>query len=67
MKTKLEIGDDAWSAALEIAQRDNKPVDAVISELLRTALAARNPFRPFASRGGRVTNEIVNRLRHGDA
>ncbi len=79
MRTTLDIADDVLHAAKELARRENKTAGEVISELARRALteprrapAAREPkarygFRPFAKRGGIVTNEIIDRLREDDA
>jgi hypothetical protein len=63
------------------AHRERKMAGQVVSELLRHALttpssqalaAAQEPsaiygFKPFASRGGLVTNELIDQLRNEDA
>jgi len=81
MRTTLDIDDDVLQAAKERARRDKKTTGEVISELARHALtaspetragAAREPkpihgFRPFSSRGGIVTNELIDKLREDDA
>lgn len=78
MRTTLDIDDDVLAAAKERARRENKTAGQVVSELARQALTApaapksvREPksvygFRPFPSRGGVVTNELVNKLRDDD-
>lgn len=79
MRTTLDIADDVLQAAKERARRENKTAGEVISELARTALtsAPRAPkaseprahygLRPFAKRGGVVTNALIDRLREDDA
>jgi hypothetical protein len=81
MRTTLDIADDVLQAAKERARRENKTAGEVISELARAALTAPQPMppkarepqshygiRPFPKRGDAVvTNELVNRLREGDA
>jgi hypothetical protein len=81
MRTTLDIADDVLQAAKERARRENKTAGEVISELARAALTAPQPvalktkeppshhgIRPFPRRGGAVvTNELVNKLREGDA
>ena len=78
MRTTLDIADDVLQAAKERARREQKTAGQVVSELLRQALTAPQPsavrepaavygFRPFARRGGVVTNELIDQLRHEDA
>ena len=79
MRTTLDIADDVLQAAKERARREHKTAGQVLSELARQALVApRGPasvqepkavygFRPFPSRGGIVTNELINTLRADDA
>ena len=79
MRTTLDIDDDVLLAAKELARRQNKTAGEKISELARAALtsapsprAGKKPeeflgFRPFASRGGLVTNELIDKLREDDA
>jgi hypothetical protein len=80
MRTTLDIDDDVLQAAKEQARRENKSLGQVISELARAALtttALASPkgsesrshygIRPFHTRGGVVTNELIDRLREGDA
>ncbi len=78
MRTTLDIDNDVLSAAKERARREKKTTGEVISELARRALtappetsAARAPktiygVRPFAKRGGVVTNELIDKLREDD-
>jgi len=79
MRTTLDIADDVLQAAKERARREKRSAGAVISDLARRALtappetlekgapAARHGFRPFARRGGVVTNELIDTLREDDA
>ena len=78
MRTTLDIADDILRAAKELARREKKTAGQIISELARKALtstpAARGSeppeeflgFRPFPSRGGVVSNEIIDKLREDD-
>ncbi len=78
MRTTLDIDDAVLAAAKELAGRQGKTAGQVVSELLRRALtqapaaeaaaSVQEPvalygFRPFASRGGVVSNTLVDRLR----
>ena len=79
MRTTLDIDQDVLYAVKDLARRQNKTAGQVISELARraltqapTTLTAREPkafygFRPIPSRGGVVSNELINRLREDDA
>ncbi len=79
MRTTLDIADDVLQAARERARRERKTVGAMISELVRRALttpekssSVNEPqavygLRPFAPRGGIVTNELIDKLREDDA
>ena len=79
MRTTLDIDDDVLQAAKALARREKKTAGEIISELARRALGAspagpapkapRAPhgFRPFPRRGGIVTNELIDKLREGDA
>jgi hypothetical protein len=79
MRTTLDIDDDVLQAARERAQREKKTVGEMISHLARRALmspqeplAVKEPkavhgLRPFAPRGGIVTNELIDKLREDDA
>lgn len=81
MRTTLDIAEDVLQAAKERARRENKTAGEVISELARAALTMSVPaaakvseprshygIRPFPKRGKAVvTNELVNKLREGDA
>jgi hypothetical protein len=79
MRTTLDIADDVLSAAKERARHEKKTTGEVISELARRALTApqetqtvKEPkpiygVRPFARRGGIVTNEVIDKLREDDA
>jgi hypothetical protein len=75
MRTTLDIADDVLQAAKERAKRERKTIGEMISELARRALttpqeplSAKEPkavygLRPFARRGGIVTNELIDKLR----
>ena len=78
MRTTLDIADDVLQAAKERARREKKTTGEVITELARRALTTpqtppgaepvREPravygFKPFARRGGLVTNELIDSLR----
>ena len=80
MRTTLDIADDVLQAAKERARRERKTIGAMISELARRALttpleraqSVNEPkavygLRPFAPRGGLVSNELVDKLREDDA
>ncbi len=79
MRTTLDIADDVLQAAKERARHEKKSVGEMISELARRALTApREPvlvkepeavygFRPFGSRGGIITNGLIDKLREDDA
>lgn len=76
MRTTLDIDDDVLAAAKEMAQRERSSAGLVISRLARMALTARGGrrrsapavggFRPLASRGALVGNDLVNTLREAD-
>ena len=78
MRTTLDIDNDVLHAAKERARREKKTLGEVISDLARKALtappnapAARAPkaiygLRPFAKRGGIVTNDLIDKLREDD-
>jgi hypothetical protein len=79
MRTTLDIADDVLQAAKERARRERKTVGEMISELARRALTSppeplsvKEPkaiygLKPFARRGGIVTNQLINKLRDEDA
>ena len=79
MRTTLDIANDVLQAAKELARREKKTTGEVISELARRALntprtpgTAQEPqatygLRPFPSRSGIVTNELIDKLREDDA
>ncbi len=79
MRTTLDIADDVLQAAKERAKRERKTIGEIISELVRRALTApqaslsvKEPqviygLKPFARRGGIVTNELIDKLRDEDA
>ena len=75
MRITLDIDADVLQVAKSLARQSDRTVGAVLSELARRALAtfptlpARSGvagFVPFDRRGGRVTNEQIDRLREQD-
>jgi hypothetical protein len=78
MRTTLDIADDLLQAAKERARREKKTIGEIISELARRGLTAphgapsvKEPkavygLRPFAPRGGIITNELIDKLREDD-
>lgn len=79
MRTTLDIADDVLRAAKERARHERKTVGQMLSELARQALTTTHEthgvtepkatygLRPFASRGGLVTNELIDKLSEDDA
>jgi hypothetical protein len=82
LRTTLNIDADVLAAIKEIAKRESRTAGAVASELIRAPLTVEQGgqiihsadefetefgFRPFARRGGIVTDETINRLREGTA
>lgn len=79
MRTTLNIADDVLFAVKERARREDRTAGEVLSELARQALTGRAGtagsaagvaeaggfygFTPFPSRGGTVSNELIDRLR----
>jgi hypothetical protein len=74
MRTTLDLDDDVLASAKEIARREKKTAGQVLSELARKGLtqgdqgagrgkATSFGFTPFASRGIKVTNELIRKLR----
>jgi hypothetical protein len=75
MRTTLDIDDDLLLAAKEIARRERRSAGSVVSDFVRLGMSAANHddlakdetavfgFHPFRSRGGVVTNELIDRLR----
>ena len=78
MRITLNIDDDVLIAVKELARGQSTSAGKVVSDLLRQSLAhggsdantdrqqeppAEFGFRPFPSRGGIVTNELIDRLR----
>lgn len=74
MRTTLDLDDDVLASAKEIALREKKTAGQVLSELARKGLtqgdqgkargkATSFGFTPFASRGSKVTNELIRKLR----
>ena len=78
MRTTLDIADDVLAAARERAKREHKTMGDLVSQLARLGLSARADehavkepeahygFRPFPSRGGIITNEMIDKLREED-
>lgn len=82
MRTTLDIDDDILAAAKELSRRQSTSAGKVLSQLARQALTASAPepvrkvrgsaarsvagFRPLASRGQPVTNELIDSLRDAE-
>jgi len=75
MRTTLDIDDDVLEVAKSLARQSDRTAGAVLSDLARKALTTTTPprtragvggFVPFESRGGLVTNELIDRLREQD-
>jgi Arc/MetJ family transcription regulator len=78
MRTTLDIDDDVLAATKEISRLQGRSTGAVVSTLLRQALtgpvvagksrgkASVAGFRPFASRGKAVTNDLIHTLRDAE-
>lgn len=78
MRTTLDIADDVLLAVKDRARREKRSAGELLSELAREALTHRvrvpevaEPesfygFEPFPSRGGIVTNELIDKLREED-
>ncbi|MDR2374700.1 MAG: hypothetical protein LBD77_11560 [Bifidobacteriaceae bacterium] len=77
MRPTLGIDDDVYLAARDIAALERRPIGAVLSDLARQALRARDQaaagetgafcgFRPLPRRGVIVSNELVNSIREED-
>ena len=75
MRTTLDIDDEVLAVAKEMARRESKTPGQILSELARQGLLqlADKPnrdtpsvpgFRPFASRKGVVTNDLIDQLRN---
>lgn len=79
MRTTLDIDDDVLQAAKDRARNQGKSAGQIISELARSALTGfpegklkqtskeLHGFRPFARRGGVVTNDLIDKLREDGA
>jgi hypothetical protein len=79
MRITLDLDDDVFASAKEIARREKKTVGQVLSELARKGLtrgsvaavrAKHRPapvlgFRPLERRGAVVTNALIEKLRSG--
>lgn len=74
MRTTLTIDDDVLTVARGLAERDDKTVGEVISDLARKALRTPDDRYEFETRNGvpllpvrkgslPVTTELINRLR----
>lgn len=82
MRTTVDIDQDVLLAAKDLARRRKQTAGQVISDLVRHALQNPAPtnlvakeklatyrvhgFQPFASRGGLVSNELINQIREQD-
>ena len=75
MRTTLSLDDDVLLAVKDRARRERRSVGAVLSELARQALTARQPeqpgeefhgFRPLPPRGAPVSNTVIDLLREDE-
>jgi hypothetical protein len=78
MRTTLDVDDDVLLAVKERARREKRSAGAVLSELARQGLHAtsqrtatqpeggRFGFAPLSSRGGTVSNALIDQLRDED-
>lgn len=73
MRTTLNLDDDVYLAVRERARRERRAAGQVLSDLARESLTGRgstsgtlvkaeNGFHALPSRGGIVTNELVQSL-----
>ena len=81
MRTTIAVDDDVYFAVKERARRERRSAGAVLSELARQALTGSAAasvakhddiddlfgFEPIRSRGGVVSNELIDRLRDDEA
>ncbi|MYA66216.1 MAG: antitoxin [Gammaproteobacteria bacterium] len=72
MRITLDLDPDVLMAAKELARRQRKTAGQIVSQLLRQALNQDSGdsgetdnygFRPSPSRGGVVTNTLIDELR----
>ena len=78
MRTTIDIADDVLLAIKDRARREKRSAGELLSELAREALTHRyrvsrvtEPesfygFEPLPSRGGAVSNELIDKLREED-
>jgi hypothetical protein len=81
MRTTIDLDEDILVAVKELARRQSVSAGRVLSDLARKALtrgsapagaaprsapAAVAGFRPFASRGVPVTNDLIDALRDAE-
>jgi hypothetical protein len=76
MRTTLNIADDVLLAVKERARWEKRSAGEILSELARETLTHRlhqltEPkgfygFEPVPSRGGTVSNELIDKLREED-
>jgi hypothetical protein len=77
VRATLNIDDDVLVAVRERAVREKRTVGAVLSELVRAALAAaavasrdadsgRHGFRPLPRRGPALSNSLIDELREAE-
>ncbi len=75
MRTTVSLDDDVLLAVKDRARREGRSVGAVLSELARQALTARQPgqpgeefhgFRPLPPRGRPVSNAVIDLLREDE-
>lgn len=79
MRTTLDIDDDVLQAVRGLAKRERRTIGELLSQLARRGLATASQrsvvnepraiygLRPFPSRGGILSNEMIDRIREDDA
>lgn len=76
MRTTLTLDDDVLKAVKERARHERRTAGEVLSDLARQALTGavqsvarpgRYGFRPLPSRGGMVSNELIDQLRDDES
>jgi hypothetical protein len=77
MRTTLSLDDDVLLAVKERARREKRSTGDVLSDLARQALTGQHRapvagsvefhgFRPLPSRGGAVSNALIDQLREDE-
>lgn len=77
MRTTVNLDEDVLLAARERARREHRSIGSVLSDLAREGLTAsrhsgalppsHHGFEPVPSRGGTVTNTLIDEIREDEA